>query len=186
MVLTPMPGSPAPGSSARSGEDGDNASLQIVPFEPALREHFYRPNAQWLERYFQIEAIDRLVLTEPETHVLQPGGAIFFARLGAEIIGACALLRESPGVYELTKMGVDERFRVQGVGRGLLDAAIGEFHRRDGRQLFLESSSRLTTALRLYEKAGFAMQPAPRADSHYRRADVYMIYRPPARVATGG
>jgi ribosomal protein S18 acetylase RimI-like enzyme len=181
----PVPGSLPTGSSARGGADGDKDALQIVPFEPALREHFYRLNAQWLQRDFQIEDIDRLVLREPEAHVLQAGGAIFFARLGADIIGTCALLRESPGVYELTKMGVDETFRGRGVGRGLLDAAIAEFHRRDGRQLFLESSSRLTTALRLYEKAGFVMQPAPRADSHYQRADVYMIYRPPTPAATG-
>ena len=158
-------------------------SLEIVPFEPALREHFYRLNAQWLERYFHIEDIDRLVLKEPETHILQPGGAIFFARLGEQIIGTCALLHESPGVYELTKMGVDETFRGQGTGRLLLDAAIAEFRRREGRQLFLESSSTLTTALRMYEKAGFVMQPTIREGSHYQRADVYMIYQPPARAA---
>jgi ribosomal protein S18 acetylase RimI-like enzyme len=162
---------------------GETASLQIVPFEPALREHFYRLNAQWLERHFHIEDLDRRVLTEPETQVLQSGGAIFFARLGDSIIGTCALLHESPGVYELTKMGVDESFRGHGAGRRLLDAAIAEFHRREGRQLFLESSSRLTTALRMYEKAGFVMQPSTRADSHYRRADVYMIYQSPEPAA---
>jgi hypothetical protein len=32
----------------------------------------------------------------------------------------------------------------------------------------------------LYESAGFVHQPAPRAGSHYARADVYMIYRPDA------
>lgn len=164
---------------------GDTVSLQIVPFQPALREHFYRLNAQWLERHFHIEAIDRLVLNQPETHVLQSGGAIFFAQLGENIIGTCALLHEPHGVYELTKMGVDESFRGYGAGRRLLDAAIAEFHRRDGRQLFLESNSRLTTALHMYEKAGFVMQPGIRAGSHYQRADVYMIYQPPPMAADG-
>lgn len=174
-------------SSLRANErQGKTASLQIVPFETELREHFYRLNAQWLERHFRIEDIDRLVLTEPETYVLQPGGAIFFARLGEDIIGTCALLQESPGVYELTKMGVDESFRGHGAGRRLLDAAIAEFHRRNGERLFLESSSRLTTALRMYEKAGFVMQSAIRADSHYQRADVYMIYQPQVRETAGG
>ena len=163
---------------------GELASLQIVPFEPALREHFYRVNAQWLEQHFHIEDLDRLVLTEPETQVLQSGGAIFFAQLGENIIGTCALRHESPGVYELTKMGVDQSFRGHGAGRRLLDAALAEFHRRDGQRLFLESSSRLTNALRMYEKAGFVMQPAARARLHYQRADVYMIYQSPAREAT--
>lgn len=150
--------------------------LEIVPFAPALREHFYRLNAQWLERHFRIEDIDRAVLSDPEQHIIEPGGAIFFARLGEEVIGTCALLQESPGVFELTKMGVDETFRGLGAGRRLLDACIDEFHRRNGRTLFLESNSRLTTALRMYEKAGFVMQPSIRPGSHYERADVYMVY----------
>ncbi|GGA09830.1 bifunctional helix-turn-helix transcriptional regulator/GNAT family N-acetyltransferase [Dyella caseinilytica] len=152
--------------------------LEIVPYEPALREHFYRLNAQWLERYFRIEDIDRAVLTDPERYILQPGGAIFFAHLGEDVIGTCALLQESPGVYELTKMGVDETFRGMGAGKRLLDAAIAEFHRRKGKTLFLESSSRLKPALGMYEKAGFHLQPNIRPDSHYERADVYMIYQP--------
>lgn len=152
--------------------------LEIVPYAPALRRDFYRLNAQWLERHFRIEAIDRAVLSDPERHILQPGGAIFFARLGTEIIGTCALLQESPGVFELTKMGVDETFRGLGAGKRLLEACIAEFHRRGGQTLFLESNSRLQTALRMYEKAGFAMQPSVRPGSHYERADVYMVYRP--------
>jgi ribosomal protein S18 acetylase RimI-like enzyme len=64
-----------------------------------------------------------------------------------------------------------------GAGRRLLAAAIDEFHRRGGRELFLESNSRLRTALRMYEQAGFVMQPAIRPGSHYERADVYMVYQ---------
>jgi DNA-binding MarR family transcriptional regulator/GNAT superfamily N-acetyltransferase len=156
------------------------ATVEIVPFEPALREHFRRLNAQWLEKHFVLEPIDREVLENPERAVLQPGGAIFFARLAGEVVGTCALLHESPGVYELSKMSVDEAFRGVGAGRSLLDAAIAEFRRRRGKTLFLESSSKLRTALRMYEQAGFVMQPAIRPGSHYARADVYMIYAPPA------
>jgi GNAT superfamily N-acetyltransferase len=71
-----------------------------------------------------------------ETYILQLDGVIFFARLDEDIVGTCALLHESPGVYELSKMGVDENFRGLGAGRRLLDAAIAEFHRRDGQVLF--------------------------------------------------
>jgi DNA-binding MarR family transcriptional regulator/ribosomal protein S18 acetylase RimI-like enzyme len=153
--------------------------MEIVPYAPAWREHFYRLNAAWLERYFRIEDIDRAVLSDPEHYILDPGGAIFFARLGDEIIGTCALLQESPGVFELTKMGVDETFRGLGAGKRLLEAAIAEFHRRKGVTLFLESNSALKPALGMYEKAGFRFQPAIRTGSHYERADVYMIYEKP-------
>jgi DNA-binding MarR family transcriptional regulator/predicted GNAT family N-acyltransferase len=155
------------------------AELEIVPFEPALRGHFRRLNLQWLERDFVVEDVDRAMLDEPERVVLAPGGAIFFARLAGEVIGTCALLRESPGVYELSKMGVDESFRGLGAGRRLLDAAIAEFRRRRGRTLFLESSSKLRPALHMYEQAGFVLQPGVRPGSHYARADVYMVYAPP-------
>ncbi|WP_426701997.1 bifunctional helix-turn-helix transcriptional regulator/GNAT family N-acetyltransferase [Rhodanobacter sp. Col0626] len=152
------------------------SKIRIVPFRPELREHFHTLNAVWLKKHFVIEAIDEKVLRHPEEQVLEPGGAIFFALLGELVIGTCALLHEAPGVYELSKMGVDESFRGLGAGRQLLDAAIAEFHRREGTMLFLESSSKLKPALHMYERAGFVLQPTIRAGSHYARADVYMIH----------
>jgi len=71
------------------------------------------------------------------------------------------------------------------VGRKLLDAAIAEFHRRGGRELFLESNSKLRTALRMYEQVGFELQPGVRPGSHYQRSDVYMVYRAPAERLAG-
>ncbi len=154
------------------------SKVEIVPFEPHLREYFYALNAAWLKKHFVIEPIDEQVLREPERAVLEPGGAIFFARLGDVVVGTCALLHEAPGVYELSKMAVDEAFRGLGAGRLLLEAAVTEFHRRRGDTLFLESSSILKPALHMYEQAGFVLQPPIRAGSHYARADVYMIYAP--------
>jgi DNA-binding MarR family transcriptional regulator/predicted GNAT family N-acyltransferase len=157
------------------------AKVQIKPFRPVLREHFERINAEWLERDFAIEAIDRAVLSQPEQHVLKPGGAILYAVLDGEVIGTAALLKEGPGVYELSKMAVETGFRGLGAGRLLLDAAIAEFGRRAGKILFLESSKKLTPALTMYESAGFVHHPAPRPGSHYQRSDVYMIYAAKAR-----
>ncbi|OOG48069.1 hypothetical protein B0E50_09555 [Rhodanobacter sp. C01] len=154
------------------------SQIEIVPFEPSLREYFYTLNAAWLQKHFVIEPIDEQVLRDPEHAVLAPGGAIFFARLRDAVIGTCALLHEAPGVYELSKMGVDESFRGLGAGRLLLHAAIAEFHQRCGHTLFLESNSSLKTALHMYEQAGFVLQPTVRAGSHYARADVYMVYAP--------
>jgi len=150
------------------------------PFRREWRDHFYRINAEWLERYFAVEEVDRRMLSQPEKYVLEPGGAIVFALVDDEVIGTCALLKEAPGVFELSKMAVETGWRGIGAGRLLLDAAIAEFHKRRGKTLFLESNSKLGPALKLYESAGFVHQPAPRPGSHYQRADVYMIYRPRA------
>lgn len=167
----------------------DRSALRIVPFAPSLRAHFYRLNESWLRKYFYLEEIDHRVLSEPETEILQPGGAILFAMLGEEVVGTCALMPESGdartagaetgGVYELTKMAVDESRQGLGIGRALMEAAIAEFRGRGGRRLFLETNRKLTPALRLYESMGFEHQPSIKPDSHYARADVYMVWREP-------
>jgi ribosomal protein S18 acetylase RimI-like enzyme len=74
-------------------------------------------------------------------------------------------------------MAVVTGWRGLGAGRLLIDAAIAHFERRRGKTLFLESNSELVPALGLYESAGFVRQPGKRSGSHYRRSDVYMIYR---------
>lgn len=161
-----------------------SATVEIHPYQAQWASQFERINSEWLERYFSVEAVDRTMLGDPQTHVLDRGGAILFATLDGEVIGTCALLKEAPGVYELSKMAVETGFRGVGAGRKLLDAAIAEFQRRRGKTLFLESNARLKPALTLYESAGFVHQPAPRAGSHYARADVYMIYQPDVVSAT--
>ena len=150
--------------------------VEIIPFEPRYREDFKRLNIAWLERFFRVEPVDEEVLSNPETRILAPGGHILFARLADEIVGTCALIPEGGGRFELSKMAVDERHQGLGLGRKLLEAAIAKFKELDATELFLESSSKLTTAIRLYETSGFHHTPPPGA-SHYERADVYMVYK---------
>ena len=159
---------------------GDAAArLRIVPYTPEMASHFYRLNAEWLSKHYTIEPFDHEVLSNPQKHILDPGGAIFFAVLNDEVVGTCALMLDAPGVFELTKMGVTESRQGLGIGRQLIDAAIAEFRRRRGRELFLESNSKLQPALRLYRSVGFEQQPDIKPGSHYARADVYMIWRDP-------
>ena len=171
----------------------DRSALRIVAFDPALRDHFYRLNEAWLRKYFYVEEIDHRVLSNPETEIVARGGTILFAMLGDEVVGTCALMPETngadadgadtQGTYELTKMAVDEQRQGLGIGRALLEAAIDEFKRLDGRRLFLETNSKLPPALRLYESMGFERQPSLKPDSHYARADIYMVWRDPALPA---
>jgi DNA-binding MarR family transcriptional regulator/predicted GNAT family N-acyltransferase len=168
---------PLPADVARRMRLREADQVRIVPFAPELREHFYRLNAEWLAKYFQIEPIDHAVLSEPEKHILEPGGSIVFALLGDEVVGTCALMPDSPGVFELTKMAVTNGHQGLGIGRKLMEAMIAEYHRLGGKELFLESQKRLQPALRLYESVGFELQPGVKPGTHYQRADVYMIYR---------
>lgn len=152
-------------------------AVEVVPFSPELRDHFYRLNADWLQRFFHIEEVDHRVLSDPEGSILAGGGHIFFARSSGRIVGTCALMQDEPGVFELTKMAVDPAAQGLGIGRKLIERAISEFRGLGAKQLFLETNTKLAPAIRLYESVGFEHQPAVREGTHYSRANVYMIWR---------
>lgn len=151
--------------------------LQIVDFTAAHAAAFESLNVEWLEKYFHVEEIDRVILSNPQSEVIDHGGYILFAKMGNEVVGTVALKHQGEGCFELTKMAVTAGRQGAGIGRALMLAAIDRFEAVDGEMLFLESHSSLTTAINLYESAGFVHTPHPRA-SDYARSDTYMIYRP--------
>ncbi|WP_140909402.1 GNAT family N-acetyltransferase [Cognatiluteimonas lumbrici] len=162
-----------------------HGTAHIVGFDPRWREDFARLNLEWLRRWFVVEPVDEEVLGDPERHILADGGQVLFALDpdGSRAIGTVALRHDGDGVFELTKMAVEPEQRGTGIGRALLLAAIDAYRGLGGRELYLESSSLLQPALRLYESAGFVHRPAPRPGSHYARADVHMVWEP--GVASG-
>jgi len=159
--------------------------VRIAGYDVRWRDDFRRLNEAWLEKYFSIEDIDRHVLSNPESEILDDGGVILFALRGEQAVGTCALKRQGPGRYELTKMAVDEGHQGLGLGRRLIDAAIAEFQRLRGRTLYLETNDRLAPALALYRSSGFEQQPTGMPGSKYQRSNVYMIWRGQAGVASG-
>ncbi len=158
--------------------------VSIVGFDPRWRDDFAALNIEWLQRWFVIEPYDRDVLHDPERFILADGGHVLLAiDTEQRALGTVALRHDGDGVFELTKMAVAPTARGRGIGRSLMDAALDLFHQLGGRELFLESSSQLAPALALYESVGFRHHPAPRAGSHYARADVHMIWEPPGEPA---
>jgi ribosomal protein S18 acetylase RimI-like enzyme len=156
----------------------DADHIAVHDWRPEWRAHFARLNFDWLERYFSVEDIDRRVLGDPEHHILAPGGQVFFATAGGRVVGTGALLRESEGVYEVTKMAVEPALQGRGIGRLILRRAIDRFLEMGGTRLFLESNRKLAPALHLYESLGFRDR-GTRPDSHYARSDIYMVWEPP-------
>lgn len=151
--------------------------VEIALFEPRWREDFRRLNIDWLQRFFHVEEVDQRVLSNPEGEILATGGKILFARSGDSIVGTCALIQVEPGVFELTKMAVDPAAQGLGIGRKLIERAIAEYRALGGRELFLETNTKLAPAIRLYESVGFEHQPSVKPGTHYSRANVYMIWR---------
>jgi ribosomal protein S18 acetylase RimI-like enzyme len=150
-------------------------TIEIIPFETHHREAFKQLNLAWLEKFFNVEPIDEEILSHPEK-IIQSGGHIFMARCGEGIVGTCALQKIGDGKFELSKMAVNEKFQGAGIGRRLLEAAIAQCKRYPGFELILETNSSLKQAIHLYESAGFVHATRPDGPSHYKRADVYMIY----------
>jgi ribosomal protein S18 acetylase RimI-like enzyme len=151
--------------------------LEIVSFTPQYAADFKRLNIEWLEKYFYVEALDHQILSYPEVSILAQGGQIFFALFDHQVVGTCALIKSGDS-FELSKMAVTEKYQGLKIGRKLVLKAIEAFTQSACKQLFLESNSRLVPALKLYRQLGFKQMNNPKANYHYQRADVYMLYQP--------
>ncbi|HEY8562529.1 MAG TPA: GNAT family N-acetyltransferase [Pyrinomonadaceae bacterium] len=105
-------------------ENKKRTDVEILDFSPALRSHFERLNRGWIERYFEMEPLDYRLLQNPETEIIEKGGAVLFAVTGGAVVGTVALKNDGDGVFELSKMAVDENARGLGIGEALGAAAL--------------------------------------------------------------
>lgn len=147
--------------------------VHIVPYENKYARYFKELNLVWIEEYFSVEDIDREVREHPEERVLALGGMIFFALHDAEPVGTTAVVKHGQGVYELSKLAVKNDLKRKGIGRMLIEEAVRWVKAHEGTYLFLESSSILEPAVRLYERAGFKHETLA-AGSHYSRTTLRM------------
>jgi GNAT superfamily N-acetyltransferase len=147
--------------------------VQLLDYQPSYQADFKRLNAEWIEHYFHLEAADLRVLDHPEEYVIQRGGHILLAAYAGQIVGTCALLKMDETSYELGKMAVTASLRGRGIGRQLAEAAIAKARTLGARRLYLESNTKLTPAMRLYQQLGFR-HIAPPAASPYERSDIQL------------
>jgi GNAT superfamily N-acetyltransferase len=146
---------------------------EVVTYRVEYRQHFERLNREWIERYFGLEPPDLAVFQDPESHIVEPGGQIFFVLDGGEVQGTCAVVPHGEDGFELAKMAVEPAARGRGYGDILMQAAIDFARRAGARRLILVSNTRLEAAIRLYRKYGFV--PVPIDGGHgYERVDIQM------------
>ncbi|KTR19360.1 GNAT family N-acetyltransferase [Curtobacterium sp. C1] len=143
---------------------------------PADATAFRTLNEAWIERYFTLEDEDRAILGDPVGRIVEPGGAVFVARLDDEVIGCVGLMPVGERVYELVKMAVSPEHQGHGTGRKLIAAALDRARVLGAQRVALESASRLASAVHLYEAFGFRhLEHDEIAPSPYARADVHMV-----------
>lgn len=149
------------------------SKVSIIEFQDQYAQHFAQLNFEWLEKYFYIEAYDRVVLNHPQEHILNQGGQILFALLDDLVVGTVALIKQEGSVYELSKMAVNEKFQGLRIGQKLMYAAIYKAITLNTDRLFLDSNTLLKPAIGLYKKVGFREIPIENG-SAYERCNIRM------------
>jgi N-acetylglutamate synthase-like GNAT family acetyltransferase len=146
--------------------------MKIIDYQPELQPYFELLNKAWIEKYFSLEPLDKKVLLNPETEIIQRRGKIFFVAHENEIIGTVALIFICKGIYEMAKMAVNEKYQGLGAGKFLCQTVIKEARKLKANKIILYTNSKLQTAIAIYYKFGFkniALQ-----SEAYRRANTQM------------
>lgn len=151
--------------------------IEVVGWDPARKADFDRLNRWWLERWFTVEPLDEVQLGDPEGTILAKGGAVFFALDGGRSVGCVAAIPDAHGV-QLAKLGVDEAVQRSGIGRMLCERVLA-FAAARGAPCHLVTARRLTAAVRLYRRLGFAERPMPFPPPFDEPDLLYMDHRAP-------
>lgn len=145
--------------------------LEIIDFKSEHQPWFEKFNRDWIEKYFFMEPRDVQILQHPAESIIDQGGWILMARVNREFAGTVALRYVAAGVFEFTKMAVDENFRGRKIGKALAEAAIEKAIQLGARKIILYSNTLLTTAISMYRQFGFKEVPL---DGSYVRSNIKM------------
>ena len=87
---------------------------------------------------------------------LSDGGQIWVAELNSKVVGMVRLTpKPDPGVSELQMLYVVPHCRKIGIGKKLLTELTAYAKRKEMEKIMLNTTSTMTSAIRLYEKQGF-------------------------------
>jgi ribosomal protein S18 acetylase RimI-like enzyme len=129
--------------------------MNLVENDRALLADFIRLNEQWISRYFELEDTDRQLAENPGK-VIDDGGYIFSLVAGREVLGVCALFNQGAGVFELARMAVSPDCQGRGYANLLIEVCLDKLAAVAASKVYLVSNTKLTAAIALYKKYGFA------------------------------
>jgi mannose-6-phosphate isomerase-like protein (cupin superfamily)/N-acetylglutamate synthase-like GNAT family acetyltransferase len=146
--------------------------INIIDYTLKLKDHIKILNVEWLEKFFKVEDIDVIQLSNPKEEIIDKEGYIYYAQHNNNIVGTVSLLKAEDQVYELAKMAVTNKTQGLGIGNMLMLHCFNESKRLGIKKLVLYSNRNLGSAIHLYQKYGFCeieMEPG-----HYERANIKM------------
>ncbi|MBL7738284.1 MAG: GNAT family N-acetyltransferase [Chitinophagaceae bacterium] len=148
------------------------SEIRILDYRQEDQPYFERFNRAWIEEMFEMEPVDKWVLTNPEKAIIEPGGAILMAEYEGVIAGTVGLRKVTEAVYEFTKMAVDNNYRRKGIAEAISYASFRKAKTLGAKKIILYSNRKNAGAIRLYEKLGFRhLEVEPGV---YKRANVKM------------
>jgi putative acetyltransferase len=145
--------------------------VQILDYSPAFNADFKRLNDEWMTAYFGKSTDNHL--DRPET-IVENGGYILFAQYKGQIVGTCAILKESNKVFEIADMSVTPEFRGQNIGKQMLSEAIERVRKANAREIYVVTSSKLTISLEMFKTYGFRETGFDAELSIYDATDIKM------------
>lgn len=129
--------------------------IKILNYKAQYQQDYKRISLTWLHENDLYESIDGIMLDNPKNEILDKGGFIYLAMVDKQIAGTVTIKPSSNNSYEILKLGVDENHRRIGIGKILLEHCIQQAIELNVDKIFLESNSKLKSAIRLYTKLGF-------------------------------
>lgn len=159
-------------NTAAASSPSGVAGVTFVDFDGSLASRFKELNISWLKKYFYVEPIDEIMLSDPKKYIIDKDGYVFFAKLENETVGTFALMKIEDGVYELGKMAVDEKCRGRKIGNLMLLFCLKKAKELEIQKVQLYSNTILANAIHLYKKYGFI--EVPLGSSEYKRSNIKM------------
>lgn len=147
-------------------------TVEIIPFSTDLKEHIKTLNLEWLKKYFKVEPKDEIVLSDPQSEIIDKGGMIFYAKYNNQIIGTVSLIKIDDFTFELSKMAVTDTIQGLGIGKKIMEHCLAVAKEEGIQKLILYSNRSLLPAIHLYKKYGFV--EIALEDGVYERADIKM------------
>ncbi len=135
-------------------------------------DDFAELNKAWIEKYFEIEDVDRELFEDPEK-IIRDGGFVLTITNDNNVVGTCALFKDTQEKYELARMAVTESQQGKGIGKMLMVEALDFAKMRGIKKLFLVSNTRLEVAISLYKRFGFETTFEGQ-HPYYKRGDIVM------------
>lgn len=133
---------------------------------------FVRLNELWISEHFSLEDADKALAANP-AKVIENGGFVFSLASDGQVVGVCALFKETPERFQLARMAIEPNSRGNGYGRMLMEHALNHAKSNGATSVYLLSNTALETAISLYRHYGF-ITVSTGQDPVYARCNIVM------------